>query len=104
MINNEYGHGERLSPSFDSFVRTFASYVANEVVGHLERVKPGQPEGPRLMLTVEQPARRLSVGRTYIYQLINSGELGSIRIGALRRIPVSALDEFVDYLRARSER
>jgi hypothetical protein len=30
-----------------------------------------------------------------VYTLINSGELRSFKIGAARRVPVSALDEFV---------
>jgi excisionase family DNA binding protein len=37
----------------------------------------------------------LRLGKTMIQQLVLSGELGSIKIGAARRIPVKALEEFV---------
>jgi excisionase family DNA binding protein len=49
-----------------------------------------------VLLTVEQAARRLGVGRSTMYGLIAQGEVESIQIGHLRRIPVDALAEFVD--------
>ncbi|RKN43101.1 excisionase family DNA-binding protein [Streptomyces hoynatensis] len=54
-----------------------------------------------VLLTVEEAARRLRIGRTTCYQLIRSGELESIPIGSLRRIPVDALSEYVARRRAR---
>lgn len=49
-----------------------------------------------LLLTVEQAAYRLGIGRSTAYQLISTGQLTSIRIGNLRRIPVEALAAFID--------
>ncbi|MFJ8110040.1 excisionase family DNA-binding protein [Streptomyces sp. NPDC096132] len=43
-----------------------------------------------VLLTVEEAARRLRIGRTLCYQLIRSGELESIDIGRLRRVPADA--------------
>jgi excisionase family DNA binding protein len=43
------------------------------------------------LLTVEQAARRLSVGRTTMFALLKSGEILSVRIGRLRRIPIEEL-------------
>jgi excisionase family DNA binding protein len=48
-----------------------------------------------VLLTVEQAARRLGVGRSTMYGLIAQGEVESIQIGHLRRIPVDALADFV---------
>lgn len=48
----------------------------------------------RLLLTVEAAAERLSISRTRMYALIKSGEVASVQVGRLRRIPVSALDNF----------
>ncbi len=53
----------------------------------------------RLVLTVEEAADRLGIGRTLMYALITSGEVESVRIGRLRRVPADALDEFVFRLR-----
>jgi excisionase family DNA binding protein len=54
----------------------------------------------RIVLTVEEAADRLGLGRTMVYALVRSGDIESIAIGRLRRIPVDALDEFVERLRA----
>ncbi|WP_274914401.1 helix-turn-helix domain-containing protein [Streptomyces sp. WZ-12] len=43
-----------------------------------------------VLLTVEEAARRLRIGRTTCYALIRSGELESIDIGRLRRVPADA--------------
>ncbi|MFD8969291.1 helix-turn-helix domain-containing protein [Streptomyces sp. NPDC059568] len=46
-------------------------------------------------LTVEEAARRLGVGRTTMYALLAAGEIPSIAIGRLRRIPAEALSDYV---------
>lgn len=56
-----------------------------------------EPTGdPTLVaLTVEEAARRLSIGRTTMYALVASGDIPSVTIGRLRRIPAEALNEYV---------
>ncbi|TWP33974.1 helix-turn-helix domain-containing protein [Leekyejoonella antrihumi] len=54
----------------------------------------------RVVLTVEEAAERLGVGRTLVYALVKSGDIESISIGRLRRIPCDALDDFVERLRS----
>ncbi len=49
----------------------------------------------RLLLTVEEAARRLGIGRSFAWELVRKGELPSIRLGRLVRIPVRTLDEWV---------
>lgn len=49
-----------------------------------------------LLLTPEEVADVLRVGRTKVYSLIQRGELRSVRIGKSRRIPYSALEAFVE--------
>jgi excisionase family DNA binding protein len=51
-----------------------------------------------LLLTPEEAARRLSVGRTTIYALMRRGELGSVAVGRSRRIPTRSLQQYVDRL------
>lgn len=57
---------------------------------------------PRLVLTVEQAAEALGIGRTFMYELIGSGAVESVQIGRLRRVPADALAEYVCRLRADS--
>lgn len=51
------------------------------------------------LLTVEEAARRLGIGRTVCYRLISSGELESVRVGQLRRVPADAVPGLVSRLR-----
>ncbi|WP_421108291.1 helix-turn-helix domain-containing protein [Streptomyces sp. NEAU-S77] len=48
-----------------------------------------------LALTVEEAARRLSVGRTTMYALIREGAVRTVPIGRLRRVPVQALSDYL---------
>jgi excisionase family DNA binding protein len=43
-----------------------------------------------VFLTVEEAARCLRIGRTTCYALIRAGELESLTIGGLRRVPADA--------------
>lgn len=52
-----------------------------------------------ILLTVEEAARRLHIGRTTMYALIGSGEVESVPVGRLRRVPVDALHTYVARLR-----
>ena len=54
------------------------------------------------LLTPEQAAAALAIGRTKVFELLRSGELESVRIGSSRRIPREALQEYMCRLR-RSE-
>ena len=45
----------------------------------------------RLLLPVDEAARRLSIGRSLLYELLAAGEIHSIHVGRLRRVPLSAL-------------
>lgn len=53
----------------------------------------------KLLMTPEEAAESLSIGRSKLYELLATGEVESLRIGASRRIPVDALEEFVGRLR-----
>jgi len=61
----------------------------------LASVAPEQGDPTVLALTVEEAARRIGVGRTTMYALIASGEVPSIQIGRLRRIPAQALTDYI---------
>lgn len=54
---------------------------------------------PTLLLRVEEAALRLGIGRTSLYRLVMTGEVESVQIGGLRRIPAPCLEEYVARLR-----
>ena len=53
-----------------------------------------------LLLTAEEAARALRVGRSKVYELMRSGQLRSVKIGGSRRVSAAALAEFVARLEA----
>ena len=48
-----------------------------------------------LLVRVEEAARMLSLSRSTIYEMMDAGELPSVRRGTARRIPVAALRAWV---------
>ena len=54
---------------------------------------------PRILLSVPEAAYELGVGRTRVYELMRDGDLESVHVGRLRKIPVSALVDFVERCR-----
>ena len=68
-------------------------------------VSPANQDGSealRLLLTPEEAAQVLGVGRTTVYGLLRTGQLASVRIGSARRVSVQAMEEFVDRLTVRA--
>ncbi|MFF3554685.1 excisionase family DNA-binding protein [Streptomyces tsukubensis] len=56
------------------------------------------------LLTVEEAARRLRIGRTTCFRLVLAGEIESVMVGRLRRVPADAVPAFVAKLRHPSTR
>lgn len=56
----------------------------------------------RLLLTVEEACDQLGVGKSHLYEYIQRGELRTVKLGKLRRVPVEALREFVRWLELRA--
>ncbi len=57
-------------------------------------------EETKLLLTVDEAAHRLGIGRSHAYIFVMRGELASVKIGKSRRVPLAALEEFVVRLRS----
>ncbi len=49
----------------------------------------------KLLLSVDEAAAAMSLGRSLIYDLVMCQQIASIKVGRMRRIPVAALQEFV---------
>jgi len=56
---------------------------------------------PRAQLwTVQEVAERLRVSLPMVWKLIYSGELGSVKVGRVRRVSEAQLSEYVQRLEA----
>jgi excisionase family DNA binding protein len=51
-------------------------------------------------MTVPEAAEALAISRSKLYELLASGAIASIRIDRSRRIPLTALEEYVSRLLA----
>jgi excisionase family DNA binding protein len=56
----------------------------------------------KLAFSVEEVAGLLSLGRSTVFELVRTGELGSIKLGHRRLITQADLDEFLQRARAES--
>jgi excisionase family DNA binding protein len=52
-----------------------------------------------VLLTVEEAAERLRISRTSMYRLVSTGEVETVTVGRLRRVPAECLIEYVARLR-----
>ena len=53
----------------------------------------------KLLLTPTEAAHALGIGRSKVYELMQTGQLASVHIGACRRVPADALNDFLQQLR-----
>jgi len=49
----------------------------------------------KLLLTVDQTAAMLALGRTSVYKLMGQGELAYVKIGGSRRIRIGDIDALI---------
>ena len=56
-----------------------------------------------VLLTLRETAVALRLSRSKLYELMAAGKLRSVKIGGSRRIPATALAEFVAALEAEEE-
>ena len=55
----------------------------------------------KILLTPEEAAEVLNIGRDKVYKLIRTGELASVKIGKSRRVPTDAVHQLVRDLAAK---
>jgi excisionase family DNA binding protein len=50
----------------------------------------------RLAHSVSEAAELLALGRTKTWELVHTGELGSVRVGRRVVVPLSAIEDYLD--------
>lgn len=69
--------------------------VAELVSALRDELKAESIERPDRLLTIPEVAERLAISRATVYAEMGGGRLRSIAIGRARRIPESAIAEYV---------
>jgi len=57
-----------------------------------------KPPSIKLLLTIDEAAQSLSMSRRFLYTLIMTNQIYTIKLGRSRRVPLKSLQEFVDSL------
>ena len=70
--------------------------LKSEKTPNVEAQSPPVSSGRRLAVRVPEAARLLDIGRSKCYDLIRRGELPAIRIGKTVRVPLKALQDWVE--------
>ena len=66
--------------------------------------REGRREGmSKLLLTSEEVAEVLGIGRSKVFELLAAGQLRSVKIGRCRRIAAATLTQFVASLEAEAD-
>lgn len=79
-----------MSARLDAALAELVSALRDELAE--TRPDPGVPER---LLSVDEAARALGVGRSMLYGEIASGRLRSLRVGRRRLVPASAIAAYV---------
>jgi excisionase family DNA binding protein len=64
---------------------------------------PPLPSEPALLLTVEQAAQALGIGRSLAWKLVARGEIQSLTVGRARRVPRAWLEGYVERAMRKAE-
>ena len=54
----------------------------------------------KTLLTIDEAAHQLGIGRSHAYIYVMKGELESVKLGRSRRVPADAIPVFVERLRS----
>ncbi len=54
------------------------------------------PFGNPLLLTINQVAAMLNLGRTKTYEIVRSGKIKSLKIGSRRLIPCEEVEKYIN--------
>ena len=50
----------------------------------------------KMLLTIDEAAQAMSVGRTLLYDLMMRKEIASIKVVRVRRVPLAAIDDYIN--------
>lgn len=82
-----------MTPAGQARIRAALDELAEAIIAAVDegRADPGPPR----LLSIDEAAAALGLGRSALYGEISAGRLGSLLVGRRRLIPASAIAEFI---------
>jgi len=78
----------------EAAVREAVAQLASVLLAAARANEP-DPAGPDRLLSVDEAARHLGIGRSAVYAELAAGRLRSLKIGRRRLVPSAAIAEYV---------
>jgi len=89
-------------PEAEGQVRAAVEALAEALLAALRAEAAQATAGPDRLLSIEEAAQALGIGRSRLYDELAAGRLRSVKLGRRRLVPSSAIREFTEADRARS--
>jgi excisionase family DNA binding protein len=83
-----------MNPTRQAAVRAAVDALVAALVDAVDSAAPTEDQPDRL-LSIDQAAATLGVGRTAVYALMDSRRLRNLKVGSRRLIPAEALRDFI---------
>jgi excisionase family DNA binding protein len=84
---------KRIQEAFQTHRRGLDELEAAIIEGFMH-LQPSEEDGQQL-LTIQQVCQQLGVGRSWVYQRINSGQIPSVQMGGNLRVKREDLQEYI---------
>ncbi len=82
------------TPDHEAAVREAVGQLAAAILAAVRANEP-DPAGPDRLVSVDEAARALGIGRSALYSELAAGRLRSLKVGRRRLVPSGALVEYV---------
>ena len=93
MARNRDETLQRIRDAFQAHRRVLDELEEAILEGFMH-LQPSEEDGQQL-LTIQQVCQQLGVGRSWVYQRINSGQIPSVQLGGNLRVKREDLQEYI---------
>jgi len=91
-----------MTPEAEDQVRAAVAALAEALLAALRAEAAEAQAGPDRLLSIDEAAQALGVGRSRLYDEIATGRLRSVKVGRRRLVPSGAIRAYTEADRARS--
>lgn len=83
-----------MTPDHETSIRAAVDALASALLAALRAEAPG-PSAPDRLLSVDEAAAILGIGRSRMYDEIGAGRVRSVRVGRRRLVASSAIRDYI---------
>jgi len=84
-----------MTPEAEGQVRAAVAALAEALIAALRAEAAQATAGPDRLLSIDQAAEALGIGRSRLYDELAAGRLRSVKLGRRRLVPSSAIEVYI---------